>query len=570
MKRKMNKFLYITGLLSVFILFISNGYSQDQNDLDTVKFEIIQGYAPTISDAFKKNDLPIIDFVPPEPLKLEYSILSNKFSPDFRVMPVQPAKIKGEPLQKLYKGYVKLGGGAPGLIYGEGFYNELRSKKHSWGIHAKHLASSGNIKDYGYNGYSDSKANVYGKKFLRKHTLSGGLDFDLNKVHFYGLDTSLYKVSELTDSIIGKEAIKQSFSLIKGVSRIRSHYKDSSDMNFDINIHYYRLNDRYATLENNIVLNGDFSRYIEKEFITLKTTIDHNENQNYTESDSSITNSNTIVGFYPAISSDGDKYKFIVGINGWADLGNSFNEYIISPKVYFSYDLVKDILVPYLGIGGSLKRNTFASLINENPFMVSDPIINNTNNSIRFYGGFKGEFSASSSFNVSMTRDKIDNQYFFVNDTSNLLQNRFELVYDNVLLLKISGAFSYFFRDKFKFMLLGDIYDYTTDREDKPWHKPMYNITFSGSYNLKEKIMVNLDVFALGPQWSREFKLDGKTVAPEELDGIIDLNLGVEYRYTKKLSAFIQLNNLTAQQYSRWKNYPMQRFNVLGGITYVF
>jgi len=257
MRMKKSKLLKIASFLSVLILCDLEVYSQDKDVLDTVKFEIIQGYTPIISDAFKKNDAPTVDFTPPEHPRLDYSISSNKFSSDFKVMPVQPARIKGEPLQKLYRGYMKLGGGAPGILYGEGFYNELRSRKHSWGIHAKHFSSSGNIKDYGYSGYSDTKANLYGKKFLRKHTLSGGLDFDLNNVHFYGLDTGLYQVSALDDSIIGENAIKQSFSKINGFSRLRSHFKDSADLNYDIKIRYYLLNDNYGTKENNFVLNGD-------------------------------------------------------------------------------------------------------------------------------------------------------------------------------------------------------------------------------------------------------------------------------------------------------------------------
>ncbi|HIA37191.1 MAG TPA: hypothetical protein EYN89_10800 [Flavobacteriales bacterium] len=576
----MNKLFKSIGLLSIFILSDMCVFSQDKDVLDTVKFEIVQGYTPTISDAFKKNDAPKVDFTPPEQPKLGYSISSNKFSSDFKVMPVQPARIKGEPLQKLYRGYVKLGGGAPGILYGEGFYNELRSRKHSWGIHAKHLSSTGNIKDYAYSGYADTKANVYGKKFLKKHTLSGGIDFDLNTVHFYGLDTGIYQLSDgqdtakfsLNDSIIGEDNIKKSITRINGYSRLRSHFKDSSALNYDVRLKYYLLNDNYGTEENAFLLNGDFSRYIEKEFLLVQATIDYNDDKYYKEADSSISYANTIIGFYPSISTAGDKYKFIVGINGSADLGKNFNEYIVFPRVYFSYDLIMDILVPYVGIGGSIVRNSYAKLVKENPFVISDPLINNIKNSIRFYGGFKGEFSASSSFNISITRDKLENQYFFVNDTSGILHNRFNLVYDNVKLLKLSGEFSYMIRDKFKFMLLGDVYNYTTDREEMPWHTPNYNITFSGSYNLKEKIIVKLDVFALGPQWAKIYvPLETSMVMKAvKLDGIIDVNLGLEYRYTKKLSAFVQLNNLAAQQYNRWNYYPMQRFNLLGGLTYIF
>jgi len=60
------------------------------------------------------------------------------------------------------------------------------------------------------------------------------------------------------------------------------------------------------------------------------------------------------------------------------------------------------------------------------------------------------------------------------------------------------------------------------------------------------------------------------TEKPKELKGIFDANLGLEYRYTKKLSAFINFNNIGAVRYQRWEDYPTQRFNVLGGLTYSF
>jgi hypothetical protein len=41
----------------------------------------------------------------------------------------------------------------------------------------------------------------------------------------------------------------------------------------------------------------------------------------------------------------------------------------------------------------------------------------------------------------------------------------------------------------------------------------------------------------------------------------------VEYRYSKRISAFIQLNNIASQRYQRWYNYPVQPIQVMGGVT---
>jgi outer membrane cobalamin receptor len=54
------------------------------------------------------------------------------------------------------------------------------------------------------------------------------------------------------------------------------------------------------------------------------------------------------------------------------------------------------------------------------------------------------------------------------------------------------------------------------------------------------------------------------------MNGFVDANINAEYRYTKKLAAFVRLNNLAAQQYQIWNNYPSQRMNGLLGINFSF
>jgi outer membrane receptor protein involved in Fe transport len=54
------------------------------------------------------------------------------------------------------------------------------------------------------------------------------------------------------------------------------------------------------------------------------------------------------------------------------------------------------------------------------------------------------------------------------------------------------------------------------------------------------------------------------------MDPFVDLNIGVDYRYSKNLSAFIQLNNLANNRYDRFVNYPVYGINILGGFTFTF
>jgi len=48
----------------------------------------------------------------------------------------------------------------------------------------------------------------------------------------------------------------------------------------------------------------------------------------------------------------------------------------------------------------------------------------------------------------------------------------------------------------------------------------------------------------------------------------VDGNLGIEYRYTKLLSFWARINNIAAQKYYLYHNYPSYRFRAMLGFSY--
>ncbi len=106
-------------------------------------------------------------------------------------------------------------------------------------------------------------------------------------------------------------------------------------------------------------------------------------------------------------------------------------------------------------------------------------------------------------------------------------------------------------------------------------HGIYHNFNSRGYYNLFDKFLFNLDLnFEHGRRALVTTVDDEVTVENNQrikkLEFIADINLGVEYRYNKRISAFLQFNNLASQGYQRWYNTPVQRFQVLGGVTFRF
>jgi outer membrane receptor protein involved in Fe transport len=104
--------------------------------------------------------------------------------------------------------------------------------------------------------------------------------------------------------------------------------------------------------------------------------------------------------------------------------------------------------------------------------------------------------------------------------------------------------------------------------ELEAWHKPSFDVSFSANYNIQDKILLRASVVANGamkaPKWTNGVQTS------ETIDAWVDVNLGVEYRYRKKIGFFLNLNNLTASRYDRWYNYPAYRFNFMAGMNYIF
>ena len=103
--------------------------------------------------------------------------------------------------------------------------------------------------------------------------------------------------------------------------------------------------------------------------------------------------------------------------------------------------------------------------------------------------------------------------------------------------------------------------------------------------DLSDKIIVKGDVFFIGARnvYSFNEPTENNNISSEEpsfdianerfvykLKPFIDMNISAEYRYNKKVSAFIQFNNFTAKKYQFWTNYPVQSINIMGGVTISF
>jgi hypothetical protein len=127
-----NNILTLFGLLATTLLM-------GQDKLPTDTFRVVKEYQPILIDADKISFEPEIDDDLKIELDLDYSFINKQVPVSFQVESISPARIKGEPLVKLYNGYARIGVGNALLPFGEVYYNTLRSKEYTIGTHVSYF-----------------------------------------------------------------------------------------------------------------------------------------------------------------------------------------------------------------------------------------------------------------------------------------------------------------------------------------------------------------------------------------------------------------------------------------------
>lgn len=554
-----------TTIRILLILTMIFGYivvAVAQTNLHDINYVATSSFVPTIKDAVKYGDIPEIKDTVKRIGNIQYGIQSNPLFPKYQVQTIDAAKMQNEPLPKLYSALLK-GGYGPfySMPYGEFWVGNKRSRDKSFGAHLKHFSSDTHLEDHGYGGFSDNIANLYGKQFYKKHTLSGDFNYERNVIRYYGFDTSINKITD-------RDFAKQRYQLFEPKIRLQSHYTDSTHINHDISLSYYNLGNLNRETENNIKLGVLTSLFLNKEKLNIGLNTDY-----FNHKQSNDTLNDLIVNLSPSFEARGKKWNAEIGLIATLDQFRDTAKFYVYPKLNVQYDVFENMIIPYAGISGGLKKNSMRSLTNENAFVDTTINYQNTNNKYNFFLGLKGDISSNTAYDARVSYGQYQNMHFYAINYSSLAQlyNQFDVLYDNATLLNVSGAVTYRYKEKVQLIAKGNYYLYTTEKLTRAYHKPDFDMTFSCLYNIQSKLILKADVYVMGSQWALSLpKSDTSNVTvPKQISGWFDVSLEAEYRYSKMMSFFVKAGNVANQRYYRWENYPTQRFNFMIGLTFV-
>ena len=607
----MNRKTYTSGIILILIMtMLLAGETLAQRPLEIEEIRVVAPYEPTISDAFKINFAPVIEDTMAVNLAFDYSIGPRKILTNYQPEPITPARMRGEPLVRLQRGLVKGGYGNYQSPYFEGFYNTLRSNEYALGVHLRHHSSGGEVDTIPHSVFSKNKAHVYGTRFFRNTSLDAGALFQHDAFHYYGFPFySAETMSAIPPTHVPREFavdaddIRQQYQLLSSNVGFGTSHNDPSRTGYKTGLEHHWLTDGREASEHNIRLTSSLQRGLGQDPFGLAWEQAFSASlmaDYYYNTSPADTIHAGIYSLIPKLISTHNNFTFHIGADLSVEDDNRIYQLRAYPLAGFQIEVLPNSLVAFLDLSGGLERQSFRKLSRENPFVVSSmPLGTNThisNMDLEFTssrsvlsGGVRGSLGDVFSFNLSVTNSRIDNHPFFLNqfiintatDAADAIifnqpfrQNGFGVIYDDIRILNYRAGFMIRAAENFSMRISGEYNEYILDSQPRAWYMPRIAGSASLRYSMQDKIILTADLFmqdqVYGAMQIGDFLTDPSIQERQLYDFYMDVNVGLEYRYTKRLSAFLNFYNILDESVERWTYYPTQGFNFQGGLTFAF
>lgn len=573
---KISNIYTIALVIGSVILGSLNALGQQDTARLKQEVEVSKNYQPSVFEVDKINDIPKIKTEQTEPPTFDYSIFSKPVFTTFDLQPVEAAKVVDESGPELENGLLKLGFGNYVTPYGELFYNVQPGKTSNFGMHFMHQSSHGRIKllndDKVKAPHADNVAELFGHKFFRKSTLSGKLAFDRKSFNYYG-----YPGPRLSDeekqSTIPLYGDKQHFSQGTADVHLKSSKTYNSDLNYDFGINYHYFGTKTDQKEHQTVVSANVNKKYDNTIGLLDASITFYRADGLRNSltDNIGQKQQVVFRINPSVMWKRERAKLQAGVNTAMLFDDDDDASVMMfPKVEAEWSPVKQVLSLFAGADGYFQHNTYSFIARENPYVDPYHDYRNSKYSYILSAGIKGKLSSKTNFVTQASYSLVKDQHFYVNRRDSL--STFSVVYDDVNVFKMSAELLHSVSDDFSLRMGGNFYSYTLDAQEKAWHMPDFDFTFSGIYRPSEQLKFTADIFFIGERTGLilEPEFSSRLSQQVTMDPIIDLNVAGEYQFTDRLNFFAKLNNFGFQKYEQWLGYTNKGFNWLAGMSYSF
>lgn len=534
-------------------------------------------YKPSLNEFRKKSLMPELNDTARYKPDFTYNVNTFPFQPAYTVSPIRAASLSPEPLSKLYRSYVNIGFGNYTSPLAEISITNERSKKGSVGFYGRHFSNNGYMKlNNGrkvFAGYMDNDASLFGRRFIGGSVLGVSGDIMQRTRYAYGYDP------KILDYLPGKKDIRMNYANLGAKISLTSMNLDSARFSYDFVVHFDHFYGGGNFAQNNFGFSGLMSKSFRGFYVGSGLEYDY-----YRIPDILLKNPKFIASVSPFVKKSTELWNFKLGIQALLEKNMTDKARLhIYPDINFGFAIVPSYINFFAGLSGMLGINDPLHAIASNPFLIPDGslyTLPNTDHQLSVKAGLKGNTGIGGNYLISASYSLINDMLFFTNiEYKDSLftperGNFFAPLTDDVDLLNLHGEMSSVLSEKLTFNGEVNFNKYTTTNFEHAWNKPAWDATAGLKYNLRNKIIAGVQVTALGDRYlvingnnlNDETAVNKAVVLNEPFH--LNLNLSAEYRYTKILSFWARMNNISYGKYYEWAYYPSHRFLFMLGFTY--
>lgn len=561
-----NFIIMLTTLLSPVLGYSQGTSTQSKHNEQVV---IIGSVDPSINQSYKINISPETPSMPAVNKSFDFKPINKYFYTPVTFKPIKPASIRAGKPGDMYNNIVKVGFGSRITPYVEFFHTQSHKGKFRFDAHLRHISTFGKIKEYSDAPSSSSLAEMAFSKFFRYHTLTidGGYRYNTNRYY--------YPINEYPDDA-DTNILKQAYNIATFNILFASHYKNNEKLHHTIGLNTYYYFNKFKTSEMSANLTFDLHKSFHVTDLLEYQNLGIEGGAAYYGNNDSLTDRTDIyINATPYYKASYGIFRFKAGVNLAYLKADSVSKFRIYPDLKIDINLLPEYLQLYVGVDGGLKKNSFRSLSEENPFISSVLPDSWTNEKIGVYGGLKGNISKQVGFNVKVRWSAFEDDYFYNNNFYSLTVpiiksfelNEFNVVLDSGRRFTADAQISYEVSDKLNLFASYQYNSYALRTYQQPIGKLLSQFKVGGSYIINKKFKPWLEVDYIGKRWTNIAK---ESTAPVELPGFADINIGMEYYYDKHFSGFIKATNLLNNHYQYYYLHPNYGLEVMIGISYKF
>jgi hypothetical protein len=537
----------IITFISVFTIALST-YAQDT--LKTDEFTVIKDFIPRLTEVIKIPSNPNPEVPEVKAPKLDYTLPETKLVTSPTVYTIKPLAMGTQLLPKVKNNFFKLGYGNYNSPLLEAYISTVRSKTSQAGVYAKHFSANPN----GDKTFSENTVKLWGKRFVNKGMVSTDVGYNRNVYHYYG-----YNPTNDIMLNVPKRDIRQQFSALDLHVGYGNVTKDTAKLKYNLDANFYNFIDNYSTVENDFKLNANFSKLVNGDPLVVQAMVNTNNTKT-----SAYNYNRVFVDINPDYTLNMGGTSIKLGFNSTFVSDSSETKFYFYPEVEAATQIIPKTATLFAGLTGKLNRNTYRGLATENPF-ISTWGLNNASHKFELYAGVKGEVSPQTSYILQFTSSNVENMHFYGFDSINRGQ---VVIFDTttIKVVNLKAELNHEFSNKFHFQFVMNYFGYSSLSIAQPYSRPTFTTRTSFMYNIGDKFIVRGDLYSMNNRRSIEIPSNQEI----KLGNMVDVNMGIDYRYTKHVGLFLNFNNITNNQYQRWYNYKVYGFNVIGGLSVTF